>query len=267
LKNFLIILFVLVRFNGFCQTLSQNDFVQIPTPADRSKEWYAFNLSVRTRVEVSLAGIQLQLAKGNRRDVYQTYKLPHGDLVALDQGEFGGGLYYKPDDAADTVFNVNGKPTIANKEISKIIGLFSPRSASPKGKFLLIKYGNANGIFVYKGELYFTEGLSHMGTNQGAMYKVEIHDESVNAVKVIDFDEAIRSTTVYKGVIYVATFSKFYVVRDFKKELILDSLFWYGFNPSSIAVIDDHNIYVGMYGFYAKIDAIKKEMLLYKYKE
>ncbi|MBW4889091.1 hypothetical protein KXQ82_05165 [Mucilaginibacter sp. HMF5004] len=262
-----LIAFILFRLNSFGQTYSQNDFIQVPIPVNKSTEWYDYNRSVLSFVKVSLQKGKLQLSKDTGNRSYTKYKLPHGELVALNLGEWGGGLYYQPDsNRSETTFNVNGKEGFVKDKISDYMRFVAPNTLAPKGEFLRIKAGNINNVFAFKGELYFTEGLAHMGINKGAIYKLEHHDTVFNVIKMLDFDDAIRTIAVYKDDICIATFKRFYVVRNFQKELILDNLFWYGFNPRSIAIKDEQHIYVGMKGFYADIDAIKKEMTLFRLK-
>jgi len=268
LKTLLVVAFISIKLNCFGQIYSQSDFVQIPTPAPESKEWHEFNLSVRTPIKVLLVKGQLQLSKNPRED-YIKYKLPYGELVALDMGEFGGGLYYKPDnDTGDEVFQINGKIVTLNNEMSNYGWMFSkdsPEHDLIKGMHVLIHGGNVNSIFTYKDSTYFIDGLAHMATNKGSLYKIEYHKNSFSIIKMLDFDDAPRSVAVYNDTIFIATFKKFYIITDWKKELVFDNLFWYGFNPSSIVVKDNKNIYLGMVGFYAKIDLEKRDLVLYKY--
>jgi hypothetical protein len=265
MRKLLLVAFILFRFNCFGQVYSQNDFVQIPTPAPDSKEWHDYNLSMRVPIKASIEDGQVKLSKGDLNSS-KIYQLKGGKLLAIDDGEWGGGLYYIPDDGKKT-FQVDGKSVTASNALENMIwinkkdvnvGMF-------KQQCLLIYAGNVNNVFRYKGVTYFTEGLAHMGINDGAIYKLETGNGIFNVTKVLDLDEAIRSVTTNGDAIYLATYKRLYVVKNCKKELIFDNLFWYGFNPSSIAVKDSQTIYVGMVGFYAKIDLAKKELLLYKF--
>ncbi|HJP63652.1 MAG TPA: hypothetical protein VJ844_09435, partial [Mucilaginibacter sp.] len=72
---------------------------------------------------------------------------------------------------------------------------------------------------------------------------------------------------IYKDTMFVTTFQSFYIVHQWKKELIFDKTFWYGLYANSIAVLDKKHIYVGMHGGYAEIDLEKRSFAFYKHKE
>jgi hypothetical protein len=268
MRMHLCIVILLANLSCYGQTYSQNDFEEIPVPKDRSDEWYKLDTSKDKAFAVSIFKGKL-LIHDTTYAPDMIYNLSGGKLLALDIGEWGGELLYKPNDSTKKYYFVNGKSdSISNKYlmIKRFILKSNSVNANFKGKQLLIKYGNAHSIFSYKGDLFFTQGLDHMGTDYGALFKLSMKDDSFTFTKILDFDDAPHAVTIYKDLIFLATFRQFYFIDNWKKSLVFDNLFWYGMNPNSIAVIDEEHIYVGMHNGYAKINLTKKELTFFRHK-
>ena len=262
-RAFYPLLVIIISFNCSAQTYSSNDFVKIPVPVAEGAEWLRYNQSMLSPFAVSTVKGELKINKWEYTPT-NIYRLPEGTLLAIDMGEFGGGLYYKPDDSTKTRFYVNGKLTDVNAKLAYFRLTMKDKNIG-KGKYLEVCGGHVAKFFTYRDSLYYIDGLDHMGFDHGSLCRVEFKGDSFNVVKLFSFDDSPHAVCVYKDKILIATFKEFYVIENWHKELIFDKLFWYGFNPESITVDDNENVYVGMFGFYAKIDLIKRTLDLYSY--
>jgi hypothetical protein len=70
--------------------------------------------------------------------------------------------------------------------------------------------------------------------------------------------------SIYQDKFLIATHERFYVVKDFKKELIFQDTYWSDLYPNSIAVFDDKNVFIGMRGGIVKLDLTTKTFKFYK---
>ena len=103
-----------------------------------------------------------------------------------------------------------------------------------------------------------------MGINEGALYELHISDNNFTFEKLLDFDDAPEAFEIYGDRFLIATHGNFYVVKDFKKELIVKDAFWKSLYPNSIAVLDDKNIFLGIRGGVVKLDLTTKTFKFYK---
>ncbi len=133
-----------------------------------------------------------------------------------------------------------------------------------KGTFL-VKSGNIKRIFTYKDNIYTMEGLAHLSLNFGEFDQINVWGDSIVSSSVLDFDNSPEAFDIYDDAIYLATSNNFYIVRNWKKELVFKKLFWGDLYPNSVAVKDNHHIYIGMRAGYAMIDADSKEITFYQY--
>jgi hypothetical protein len=174
-------------------------------------------------------------------------------------GEWGGGLYYKPNDTLKNAFYVNEKSTSFDNQIAGF-SLFmlanDPTRKVINGKWIQIAPGNT-----------VIQGLAHMGQNYGSVSKVTQKKDSFTVSKFFTLKDAPSAIAAHKNKIFVASYNKFYSIKDGKEELVLDNLFWEGLAPNSIAFINEKNIFVGMHGGFAKIDLHKKGIKFYVYKQ
>ena len=69
---------------------------------------------------------------------------------------------------------------------------------------------------------------------------------------------------IYKDKFLIATFENFYIVQDFKKEIVFEKMFWRGLAPNSIAVLDDKNVFIGITSGIIKLDLTEKILKFYK---
>ena len=75
----------------------------------------------------------------------------------------------------------------------------------------------------------------------------------------MEFDDAPEAFTIYGNKLLIATHRNFYVVENFKKELIFENTFWSSLYPNSIAVVDNENIYMGIRSGLVKLDLTNKK--------
>lgn len=208
------------------------DFTETLPPKVGSDEWYSSNHS-QNEFRVAVVNGNLDVEKGNASNKTEL-KLPTGTLVGINRGEWGGQLTFKPSDTT--------KRTIE------------------------IKRGNVKFIFPFQGKIYFLEGLAHLSISEGVLYELDTSRNKFTFKKVLDFEDAPEAFAAYKDTLLIATHQNFYVVKDFKKELIFKDTFWSSLYPNSIAAIDEKNIFLGIRSGIVQLDLTTRKMKFYKYK-
>lgn len=206
------------------------EFVETIPPKVGSSDWFSLNYS-KNEFGVRNVNGKLEIKKVeevNRCD----FALPNGTLTAIDHGEFGGNLTFYPSDTTQ--------------------------------KAVRIKDGNIKFIFDYKNKIYFIDGLAHGTFSSGTLYRLDTAKHNFKYTKVLDFEDAPEAFAIYDDKFLVATHENFYIVKDFKTEVIFKEIFWSSLYPNSIAVFDDKNIFIGMRGGIAKINLTAKTLNFYK---
>jgi hypothetical protein len=206
------------------------EFVETIPPKVMSADWYPLNYS---KNEFGVKIIDHKLKIKNVKEINNCeLKIASGTLLGIDNGEWGGQLTFKPEDTSK--------------------------------KSIEIKGGNIKFIFNFRGKTYFIEGLAHMGYNGGAIFELETTNNKFTFTKLVDFDDAPMAFAIYKDKFLIATFENFYIVEDFKKELVFEKTFWRGLAPNSIAVLDDKNVFIGITSGIIKLDLTEKILKFYK---
>jgi hypothetical protein len=257
----------ILRLSTFGQTYALKDFVESQPPKPGSPENYRLNNSLDHDFSVAIIDGKLQVSK----HTYEThnYNIPQGQYIPYDRGEFGGELYYRPNDPLEKDFYINGKyDSVRNDPFSK--NRFSVPKESPANeafkRTLLIKSGHVKFILKYQDSVYLIEGLSHMGFAYGAIFNISLKYNLFSYNKTLSFEnESPNAAAILGKDLLISTDTNFYIIHDWKKELILNNLFWQILYPNSIAVKDNKHVYVGMRGGYADINLIKKTLLFYQY--
>ena len=206
-------------------------FVETVPPNSGSNKWFPLNYS-QNEFGVSITKGKLAIKKVreiNKCDL----KITGGTLIGMNNGEWGGQLTFKPEDTTK-------KPVD-------------------------IKQGNIKFIFTFKDKVYFIEGLAHGSYSGGAIFELNTTKNSFTYTKLVDFDDAPEAFTIYEDKFLIATHENFYVVQDFKKELIFKETFWSSLYPNSIAVFDNKNVFIGMRSGIVKLDLTGKTLKFYKY--
>ena len=159
-------------------------------------------------------------------------EMKSGELVGIDLGEFGGELKYIPDDHSK--------------------------------KEMTIKRGNIRFIFRYKNNIYFLEGLAHLGSSYGKLSRLDTTNENFHCVEILNFGDAPGAMAIYKNRLLIVADSNFYEIKEMKKEVLLNNMFWNGLYPNSIIVIDEKNVFVGIRGGIVKVNMRDKEYEFYR---
>jgi hypothetical protein len=204
------------------------EFLETSVPKAESMEWYALNNS-KNEFGVNIVNGKLDIKKVNEVNECKL-ELSNGSLIGINRGEWGGSLTFNPDDSAKSD--------------------------------ITIKEGNIKFLFNYKNKIYFIEGLAHMGYSGGGLF--ELDTIKFKYKKILDFEDAPEAFTIYRDRFLIASHENFYVVKDFKKELIFKSTFWSSLYPNSIAAIDDKNIFIGIRSGIVKLDLVTRTMKFYK---
>jgi len=228
------IMALLTFFNLTCcgqpQVFIPKKFVETVPPKPGSTEWYPLNHS-SNEFAVQIIDRKLKIKLVDEVNEYEL-NISNGKLVGINRGEWGGTLTFVPTDKA--------------------------------GNKVEIKRGNIKFIFKFKDKIYFIEGLAHMGYSGGAIFELDTTDNKFTYSKLVDFDDAPEAFTIYEDKILIATHERFYIVKEFKKELIFEDTFWNSLYPNSIAVLDDKNVFIGMRSGIVKLDLTTKTLKFYK---
>jgi hypothetical protein len=263
----LITVFMLMIQWSQAQNYSLDDFEEISLPVPYNKLWYELNNKGDQSFKVSIINGNLQINKEGQNRSPVKYKVASGNLIGEDHGEFGGGLFYEPADTNVKQVVVNGKLAAANGD-AFIMGMaFVGKYKSARAKLIPVKRGNVKAIFDYKGSFYTVEGLAHMSSNYGSFTRVEIKENDIAYKDVLKLDDAPMAYAIHRGAIYLATFERFYIIRDWKPQLIADKLFWQALYPNSVAVKNSKHIYFGMRAGYAMVNADSGKVTFYRFKE
>ncbi|WP_417939270.1 hypothetical protein [Flavobacterium sp. RS13.1] len=263
---FLLISLLNISFS-FSQSYSLKDFEVSKIPKMDSKEWYDLNHSSDKTFVFSLESGKIKIEK-YQYSPHVEYDIPSGKLIAVNMGEFGGGLYFKPKDTTQTVY-VNGKNA---KEIKPRFfgGLMIPDD-NPIHNFIkdskLLQSGNFQFIFGFNDSIYLLGGLAHMSLNFGNLFSLRNENESFFISETLKLDDAPSAMCVHKNFIYIAGNKGFYILdKNLQKTTLFNDLFWYGLYPASVVVLDEKNVFVTIRGGYVKINTVDKKLQFYKAK-
>ncbi len=250
----------------FSQGYSLNDFEECKIPEMYSKEWLDFDQSTDKEFIFSLDSGKIQVSKYNYVS-HSDYNVPGGKLVGVNEGEWGGGLYYRQRDSTKIIF-VNG---IKTEDIHPgwFGGLDVPER-NPITKVVkdckLLQSGNVQFIFRFKDSIYFLGGLAH-GLNFGSLFTIRCNADSFFITKALDLGDAPAAMCIHGEFIYLAGSKGFYMIdKNLHIQTILDNSFWYGLYPTSVIVLDEQNVFVTIRGGYVKINPENKKIALYKAK-
>ncbi len=215
---------------GQTQVVIPKEFVETIPPKTGSSEWYPLNYS-QNEFSVRIIDGKLEIKKVDEINECEL-NISNGKLVGINRGEWGGTLTFEPTDTTKNSIE--------------------------------IKRGNIKFIFTFKDKIYFIEGLAHLSMSSGALYELDNTNGNFSYKKLLEFDDAPEAFTIYQDKFLIATHERFYVVKDFKKELILQDTFWSSLYPNSIAVLDDKNVFIGMRSGIVKLDLTTKTLKFYK---
>jgi hypothetical protein len=263
MKSALTLFIISLCLNCAAQTYSLNDFMLYQIPIVHSKEWIKLNNSLKS-FAVSVVDGKLHIT-AYQEITSKEYSIVGGKLLALDRGEWGGGLYYRPDDTSKKTIIVNGRAVGTDKLLAQSNRMIHINSDGLiKGGYFLIAPGNIAVCAHYKNSWLFTQTMFPEQRN-GWLSQLTVKNDSFEFSKMIDLGAAPLALTIATDNIFVVTYNAFYSILNGKKEAELNNLFWQGLYPNSIAVIDKKNIYIGMRAGYAWIDLMTKDIRFYLY--
>ncbi len=256
---------IFLSCNCFAQIYAQHDFSLSDIGHVRSEAWYRLDTSGRSFAVASVGG-RLQISDAHHSSVQQS-AVSNGKLLALDCGEWGGGLYFQPPvNDYDKGVTVDGRTvTVANQLESFIPYILpsDPARSLTTGKQALIAPGNCKSIVSYGKDWLFIQSFSSMKGRYGWLSKLTINGDAFTTTGILDLNAPPMAMSIYKDKVYIATYNSFYCIAKGKKEVVLENLLWEGLSPNSIAVIGETDIYVGILGGYARVNLKKNQVLLY----
>lgn len=226
----LLIALTSLTFFGQSQIIIPKEFIETVPPKVGSSEWFLLNHS-KNEFAVKIINGKLEIEKVDEVNECEL-NVSNGKLIGINRGEWGGTLTFQPNDTTKSITE--------------------------------IKRGNIKFIFSFNDKIYFIEGLAHLSMSSGALYELNNTNERFNYKKLLDFDDAPEAFTIYQDKILIATHERFYVVKDFKKKLILKDSFWSSLYPNSIAVLNEKNVFIGMRSGIVKLDLTTNNLKFYK---
>jgi hypothetical protein len=287
MKKAFLIITILFKLDCCAQTYPLSDFSQISLPKPYSPEWYLLDTMKHPAFAVSIVKGKLRIENDVKKKYpfLTYYALPRGDLLAINTVEVGGWLTYIPRDTTLKYLFINGKKDTIGFKYADIKWGFPKLEdvqALFKSKRFIVHFGYIHLLFRYHSKLYFIEN-DYTGIGAfGVFYRLDVYKKGFKTTKLIDFNEDSLAKAQFKITgeigytdipcvikplrkkIYMATNSRFYILDNWKKDIVFDHLFWDGLNPNSFALLKDI-LFVGMHGGYAKIDLKKRGVTFYKY--
>ncbi|MGZ4056921.1 MAG: hypothetical protein ACXVPU_02850 [Bacteroidia bacterium] len=234
LKTTYILLTILTLFSltscGQTPVNIPKEFIETVPPKLGSSEWYKLNYS-NNEFGVKIIDGKLEIKKVDEVNECEL-NISNGKIVGVNRGEWGGKLTFVPTDTTK--------------------------------KSVEIKSGNIKFIFTFKDKVYFIEGLAHLSMSSGALYELDNNNDSFSFKKLLDFEDAPEAFTIHQDKFLIASHKNFYVVKDFKKELIIQNAFWSNLYPNSIAALDEKNVFLGIRGGIVKLDLTTKTLKFFK---
>ena len=237
-------MFMLSSFVMFGQNYTLEDFEtdSIPTrenlwKANHSKEHWIIN-KINDSIKIkeddfdyfkgdSLPFEQKEVAKklNNQYSIRAVKKVVDGYIIGLNQGEFGGGLWFL--------------------------------SADGKSSYEIMPYRRIHQIFEFNDKLYVIEGLAHLGSNNGNLLELE-KEGNWQVSKTYKLPGAPDFILEEKDNILIIT-SEYLMSFNKNKKLIevLKAPFYWGSLYPSSAIIIDNDIYIAMRKGILKISEFK----------
>lgn len=234
MNRILIIIFISLSLSSCKSQIEVNipiNLVETKIPKAYSEDWYKLNDGANKEFGVSISNNKLVIEEVDERHISEL-KIDGGKLIGINRGEWGGKLSFVPN----------------NKEQNEIE----------------IKKGNIKFIFKFEDKIYFIEGLAHLSYSGGSIFELTKDADNFIFEKILEFEDAPEAFTIYKNRLLIATHKNFYVVENFKKELIFENTFWTSLYPNSIAVVDNENVFMGIRSGLVKLNLTEKTILFYK---
>ena len=276
-RNSLLGFFLFFCLSCFGQQYTKGDFVPVKIPMIGDSQWTVLDTIRGNYVAVNLVSGKLALSKY----VFSNgvpMSLLQGRLLAFNIAELGCALLYKPNDEKLKYITVNGQnDTARNIEgMGRLTFKNDPVIKLLQGEQFPISRNHVISIFKYRDSIYLLEGIDEEKKYSkdspsittipahGLISKISINDDFISINKVAEVNDYPSALTVRGDSILLATHGRFYLIRNWKQEVVFDNLFWQGLYPNSIAINDDRHVYVGMKGAYAQINLKDRVLNLFK---
>jgi hypothetical protein len=226
---------------GLCQQSFKipDNFVEYPQPNDSIPNSLTELNHSAFNIEVLLVNGELRAQKIDyskvvcEDDCYCKLKIKDGTLKGINNGEWGGVLYYEPDNVDE--LNVR------------------------------IKKGNIKYLFEMQDSLYAIEGLAHFLTSRGALFQLHRSGNVFNYSKILDFDDAPAVFLRRGSKLFIAGSGSFFILNGLRKEVVFEKLFWRELYPNSMVALDDDTFFVGIRSGFVQLNLKAKKITFYKY--
>jgi len=141
-------------------------------------------------------------------------KLNDGYIIGCNSGEFGGGLWFL--------------------------------SLDGENSYEIAPFNRVLQIFEFNKKIYFTEGLSHLGTSRGRIIEIKKNLNKWNIFREYKLPDAPKVIKQEDNNLLILTSEHLMIFDNKKLTKILKAPFYWGvLNPNSI-VIKNSDIYIGM---------------------
>lgn len=266
MKIRLFILCLLLASKIEAQELSRKDFERVSILS--INDTMILNLaSYGKPIYVYKDSNQIKFKCGVRNSIIE-YPINYGLLSGIDRGEFGGGLYYRPNNRNSDSFivNNNNKPFLKEGQCDLFIKPTSPICKKLEGSVKVIS-DNVKSIFTFKKELYVMCGLMHLSTSLGTLYKLNYDTSGIQYTEFLNLGEAPFVHQVYNGSIYLLLDTKFCKLKsDFSYEVISSNMIWNSLNPNSLEFGDSNTVFIGVQGGFVIMSLNNGQYEFYKVK-
>lgn len=232
MKKLFLFLIIPIQLYVVAQKINPpENFIETPIPKTESKEWYSLNSADYYQIVKINKGKLVTEKTTDTRD--PELKIKEGKIIGIDNGEWGGELYFQSKDG---------------------------------GKKIKIMSGNIVDIFKFKNKIYIAEGLAHLGSSSGAIYEVTKNGDEFAHKKILNFESNAPAVIAnFRDKTYMVSNKSFYEI-DLEKGTyikLFGNQFWWALYPKSMAVFNEKNIFIGIRGGIVKINSVDRTIKFY----
>lgn len=175
------------------------------------------------KLPVSLDFLKTQIPSFEIGTAY-TQKVYNGYFISHNMGEFGGGLYFL--DTTGTIATVQKMSCCSN----------------------------VNGFFGLGENLFFIDGLSHLGSDYGSLQEL-IREKGVWQVKIVKYlrEAPIKTVATPEGVLIFTNARVYQFTFDRQLKELFKAPFYWGILYPSLVLVDEQDLYIAMRGGVLKV--------------
>ncbi|GHV58233.1 hypothetical protein AGMMS49579_25360 [Spirochaetia bacterium] len=140
-------------------------------------------------------------------------EVDNGEIIGINNGEWGGKLVFKNNDCEYDIINEN-----------------------------------VCGIFKYKNEIYILTGLAHGWSQYGKIIKLKIIDNKYTIDYVIEIDKEPQTFKIYNDIVYILTFDGLITFDGNNVVELFREQNWAHLTSYSTLFISDKIIGIGLWG-------------------